>query len=55
LVKKINQFNKEHTPTKFVENESMGVFFQDYLTTQKKNIKKTLEKLKAFQNQDKGL
>ena len=55
LVKKINQFNKVNNPTKFVENESMGVFFQEYLTTQKENLKRTLEKMKVFLNQDKGL
>ncbi|MEB8345247.1 transcriptional regulator [Flavobacteriaceae bacterium KMM 6898] len=55
LVKKINQFNKEHNPTKFVENESLGIFFQEYLTTQKENLKKTLDKMQAFQSQDKGL
>lgn len=55
LVKKINKFNKVNNPTKFIENESMGVFFQEYLTTQKENLKTTIEKMRAFQNQDKGL
>lgn len=55
LVKKINLFNQEHNPTKFVENESMGIFFQEYLVTQKENLKKTLEKMRAFQNQEKDL
>ncbi len=54
LVEKINKFNKLHNPTKFIENESMGVFFQEYLATQKDNLKKTIEKMKAFQNQDMG-
>ncbi|MEJ1222524.1 GbsR/MarR family transcriptional regulator [Sediminicola sp. 1XM1-17] len=55
LVKKINKFNKVNNPTKFVENESMGVIFQEYLAIQKENLKKTIEKMKAFQNQDKSL
>jgi DNA-binding transcriptional regulator GbsR (MarR family) len=55
LVKKINQFNNKHNPTKFVENESMGIFFQEYLATQKENLKQTIEKMKAFQSQDNGL
>jgi DNA-binding transcriptional regulator GbsR (MarR family) len=55
LVKNINQFNIKYNPTKFVENESMGIFFQEYLAAQKENLKQTIEKMRASQSKDKGL
>jgi len=51
LVEKINHFNKNNNPEKFIANESLGLIFQDYLSTQIENLQKTLEKMFAFQNE----
>lgn len=53
LVGKINLFNQEHNPKKFVQNQSLGNIFQEYLGTQKQNLKHTLEKIIAFQEETK--
>jgi len=53
LVEKINLFNQEHNPKKFMQNQSIGNIFQEYLGTQKQNLHHALEKISAFQEETK--
>ncbi|SCY19946.1 Winged helix DNA-binding domain-containing protein [Nonlabens sp. Hel1_33_55] len=48
MVSRILEFNRMHNPEKFVANQSLGGFFQDYLHTQKENLKSTLDKMGKF-------
>ena len=51
LVSKINQFNKNHNPKKFIRSQSTGTVFQNYLESQKSNLKATLIEMIAFQEE----
>ena len=53
LVEKINLFNQEHNPKKFVQNQSIGNIFHEYLGTQKQNLHHALEKISAFKEETK--
>lgn len=48
LIDKINAYNQEHYPEKFVDDKSMGTIMQEYLTAQQELIAITLKKLSDF-------
>jgi DNA-binding transcriptional regulator GbsR (MarR family) len=50
IANKVNTFNKNYNPAKFKEKGYVGITFQTYLETQKRNLEDTLEKINAFQN-----
>jgi len=52
IVQKLNKFNCAHNPRKFIKNESIGLIFQEYLISQERNIKTTIQKMLAFQTED---
>jgi HTH-type transcriptional regulator, glycine betaine synthesis regulator len=49
LVGKINSYNCEHHPRKYRKNESLGQIYQDFLISQRENIKSTIIKVSDFQ------
>ncbi|MBZ0326532.1 MAG: transcriptional regulator [Altibacter sp.] len=48
IVEKINKFNCKYHPQKFTKSESIGLIFQQYLESQKKNLKSTIDKMVSF-------
>ncbi|MCM4166533.1 hypothetical protein KCTC52924_03469 [Arenibacter antarcticus] len=48
LIAKINTYNQEHYPEKFVNEKSMGTIMQDYLKAQQKLVESTLKKMSDF-------
>ena len=48
LIDKINTYNLEHYPEKFINEESMGTIMQEYLKAQQELITVTLNKLSDF-------
>ena len=53
LPEKMKLFNQEHNPNKFMQNQSFGNIFQEYLGTQKQKLHHALEKISAFQEETK--
>jgi DNA-binding transcriptional regulator GbsR (MarR family) len=51
IVEKINRFNRNSNPDKFVADESLGSLFQDYLNLQKSNLQFTLKKMIEFKTE----
>jgi DNA-binding transcriptional regulator GbsR (MarR family) len=52
IVEKINRFNRDRNPDKFVADESLGSLFQDYLNLQKSNLESTLKKMIEFKTEN---
>ncbi|HLT51466.1 MAG TPA: MarR family transcriptional regulator [Arenibacter sp.] len=52
LLDKINTFNQEHYPEKFVDEKSMGTIMQEYLKAHQELIAITLNKLLDFIEKD---
>lgn len=48
LLDKLNAYNQEHYPEKFVDQKSMGTIMQEYLKAQQELIRITLNKLLDF-------
>ncbi len=45
LVQRLNKFNKEHNPEKFLKNEPLSNLFKDYLFAQERNLQTTIAKM----------
>src|SRR5690554_3254543 len=52
LIDKINTYNQEHYPEKFIDEKSMGTIMQEYLKAQQELIAITLNKLLDFIEKD---
>lgn len=52
MVKKINAYNKEYHPEKYIEEESLGDIFQDYLLKKKALVEETISKMASFRKND---
>lgn len=48
LVDKINSYNKEYQKEKFVNEKSLGIITQDYLTKMRVLVSKTIDKISDF-------
>ncbi|MDX1363676.1 MAG: MarR family transcriptional regulator [Arenibacter latericius] len=48
LISKINSYNLEHYPEKFVNEKSMGTLMEEYIKAQHKLVETTLKKMTAF-------
>jgi DNA-binding transcriptional regulator GbsR (MarR family) len=50
LVRKVNEYNKDHHPDKYNEKKYLGRIFQNFLETSKLNLEKTLNEIQSFQD-----
>lgn len=52
MVKKINAFNEKHYPEKKINSQSLGDIMQHYLESYRALVKKTIDEITAFREQD---
>ncbi|MGJ8685359.1 MAG: GbsR/MarR family transcriptional regulator [Nonlabens sp.] len=50
---KINDFNQKYHPEKFINEETFGHIYQDYIVEKKQLVQRTLERLKRFRESEK--
>ncbi|MBZ0327105.1 MAG: MarR family transcriptional regulator [Altibacter sp.] len=53
MIKRINSFNKKYHPEKFMNQETLGHIFQDYLVEKQKLVVATIKKMKRFRESEK--
>ncbi|QHI39290.1 hypothetical protein IMCC3317_47000 [Kordia antarctica] len=53
MVGRINSYNKKYFPEKFINEESLGHIFQEYLVEKEQLVARTIDKMRHFRESEK--
>lgn len=53
MIEQINSFNKKYHPEKFTDEKTIGHIYQGYLTKKQRLLETTIQKMKAFRENEK--
>lgn len=53
MIERVNKFNKTYHPEKFIEEQSIGKIFQEYLLEKQQLVDRTIIKMKNFREGEK--